>query len=120
MTGEFADRVNSIRKVVFSSTLEKADWDNSTINRGDVTAEVTRLKQQDGGDIAIFGHGRLAQALLDSGLTDELRLAVHPVLAGHGGLLFRDGAKTPLSLVGAKSLGTGVVVLSYQPVYGKR
>ena len=120
MTGQFADRVNSIRKYVFSSTLEKADWDNSTIVRGDVTAEVTRLKQQDGGDIAICGHGRLAQALLDSGLTDELRFAVHPVLAGHGGLLFRDGAKTPLSLVGAKSLGTGVVVLSYQPVYGKR
>ena len=45
---------------------------------------------------------------------------MHPVLAGHGGLLFRDGAKTPLSLVGAKSLGTGVVVLSYQPVCGKR
>src|SRR5204862_4755559 len=59
------------------------------------------------GDIAIFGHGRLAQALLDSGLTDELRLSVHPVLAGHGGLLFRDRAKTPLSLVAAKSLGTG-------------
>ena len=120
MTGQFADRVNSIRKYVFSSTLEKADWDNSTIVRGDVTAEVTRLKQQDGGDIAIFGHGRLAQTLLDSGLTDELRLSVHPVLAGHGGLLFRDGAKTPLNLVGAKPLGTGVVVLSYQPVYGKR
>jgi dihydrofolate reductase len=120
MTGEFADRVNSIRKYVFSSTLEKADWDNSTIVRGDVTAQVTRLKQQNGGDIAIFGHGRLAQALFDSGLTDELRLSVHPVLAGHGGLLFRDGAKTPLRLVGAKPLGTGVVVLSYQPVYGER
>ena len=66
MTGEFAARVNSIRKYVFSSTLEKADWDNSTIVRGDVTAEVTSLKQQDGGDIAIFGHGRLAQALLSS------------------------------------------------------
>jgi len=120
MTGEFADRVNSIRKYVFSSTLEKAGWDNSTIIRDDVTAEVARLKQQDGGDIAIFGHGRLAQTLLDSGLTDELRLSVHPVLAGHGGLLFRDGAKTPLRLTGAKPLGTGVVVLSYQPAYGER
>jgi dihydrofolate reductase len=97
MTGDFADRVNSIPKYVFSSTLEKADWDNSTI-----------------------GHGRLAQALLESGLTDELRLSVHPVLAGHGGLLFRDGAKTPLKLVGTKPLRTGVVVLSYQPVYGEQ
>jgi dihydrofolate reductase len=115
MTGEFADRVNGMRKYVFSSTLQKADWNNSVIVKGDVTAEVTRLKQQDGGDIAIFGHGRLAQTLLESGLTDELRLSVHPVLAGHGGLLFRDGVKTPLRLVAAKTLGTGVVVLSYQP-----
>jgi dihydrofolate reductase len=65
MTGEFADRVNSIRKYVFYSTLQKADWDNTTIIRGDVTAEATRFKQQDGGDIA-FGYGRLAQALLSS------------------------------------------------------
>ena len=99
--------------------MEYRDDEVDAIVRGDVTAEVTRLKQ-DGGDIAIFGHGRLAQALLDSGLTDELRLAVHPVLAGHGGLLFRDGAKTPLRLVGAKPLGTGVVILSYQPAYGER
>lgn len=115
MDGEFADRVNGIRKYVFSSRLEKADWNNSTIVRGDVATEVTKLKEQDGGDIAIFGHGRLAQTLLESGLTDELRLSVHPVLAGHGGLLFRDGAKTPLKLVASKTLGTGVVVLSYQP-----
>ena len=99
--------------------MEYRDDEVDAIVRGDVTAEVTRLKQ-DGGDIAIFGHGRLAQALLDSGLTDELRLSVHPVLAGHGGLLFRDGAKTPLRLTGAKPLGTGVVVLSYQPAYGER
>ena len=64
MTGEFADRVNSIRKCVFSSTLQKADWDNTTIIRSDVTAEATRFKQ-DGGDIA-FSYGRLAQALLSS------------------------------------------------------
>jgi len=65
MTSEFADRVDSIRKYVCSSALQKADWDNSIIFRGDVTAEVTRLKRQDGGDIA-FGHGRLAQVLLSS------------------------------------------------------
>jgi len=65
MTSEFADRVDSIRKHVCSSALQKADWDNSIIVRGDVTAEVTRLKRQDGDDIA-FGHGRLAQVLLSS------------------------------------------------------
>jgi len=65
MTSEFVNRVNSTRKYVFSSTLQKADWDNSMIVREDVTAAVTRLKQQDGGDIA-FGHGRLARVLLSS------------------------------------------------------
>jgi dihydrofolate reductase len=116
MTSEFADRVNGIRKYVFSSTLEKAEWNNSTIVRGDVKTEVTKLKREDGGDMAIFGHGRLAQTLLESGLTDELRLSVHPVLAGQGGLLFRPGAKRALRLVEAKTLGTGVVVLSYRPL----
>jgi dihydrofolate reductase len=115
MTGEFADRVNSIRKYVFSSTLEKADWDNSTIVRGDVTAEVTRLKQQDGGELALYGHGRLAQALLEHGLVDELRLSVHPVLVGSGQVLFRDGQKQALKFAGAKTFGTGVVVLTYRP-----
>ena len=115
MTGEFADRVNSIRKYVFSSTLEKADWDNSTIVRGDVTAEVTRLKQQDGGELALYGHGRLAQALLEHGLVDELRLSVHPVLVGSGQVLFRDGQKQALEFAGAKTFGTGVVVLTYRP-----
>jgi len=99
--GEFADRMNSIRKYVFSSTLDKADWNDTVIVRGDVTAEVSRLK--------------LAQTLLEHGLVDELRLSIHPVLAGRGQLLFRESAKTPLKLVEAKTLGTGVVVLSYQP-----
>jgi dihydrofolate reductase len=114
--GEFADRMNSIRKYVFSSTLDKADWNNTVIVSGDVTAEVSRLKQQDGQSLALYGHGLLAQTLLEHGLVDELRLSIHPVLAGRGQLMFRESAKTPLKLFAAKTLGTGVVVLSYQPV----
>jgi len=113
--GEFADRMNSIRKYVFSSTLDKADWNDTVIVRGDVTAEVSRLKRQEGRSLALYGHGLLAQTLLEHGLVDELRLSIHPVLAGRGQLLFRESAKTPLKLVEAKTLGTGVVVLSYQP-----
>jgi dihydrofolate reductase len=114
-TGDFADRMNSIPKYVFSSTLERADWNNSTIVRGDVVAEVAKLKEQDGQDLAIYGHGLLSQTLLEHGLLDELRLSIHPLLVGRGKLLFREGETTPLKLVATKSLGTGVVVLSYQP-----
>ena len=106
--------MNSIRKYVFSATLDEAGWNNSVILRGDAVAEVTRLKQQDGADLAIFGHGRLAQALLEHGLTDELNLAVHPVMVGSGQVLFREGQKHGLTFTRAKTFGTGVVVLTYQ------
>jgi dihydrofolate reductase len=113
-TDEFAQRMNAIRKYVFSSTLTRADWSNSTVVRGDVLAEAARIKEQDGGDLALFGHGRLAQTLLENGLIDELRLSIHPVLAGAGLPQFSNGRKTPLTLVSAKTFTTGVVVLSYQ------
>jgi dihydrofolate reductase len=114
-SGDFAERMNSIRKYVFSSTLEKADWNNSTVVRGDAVAEVAKLKQQDGPDLALYGHGRLAQALLEHGLIDELRLSIHPVMVGNGQVLFRAGQKQALNFAGAKTFGTGVVVLTYQP-----
>jgi dihydrofolate reductase len=113
-TDEFAQRVNEIRKYVFSSTLDRADWNNSTIVRGDVPTEVTKIKGQEGRDIAIFGHGQLAQTLLDHQLTDEVRLSYHPVLVGGGLAQFRAESKTPLTLVSVKSFRTGVVTLSYQ------
>ena len=111
---DFAQRVNTIRKYVFSSTLASADWSNSTIVRGDVVAQVTKIKEQDGRDLALFGHGQLAQTLLEKGLIDELRLSIPPVLAGAGLPRFTNGDKTPLTLVSAKTFTTGVVVLSYQ------
>jgi dihydrofolate reductase len=114
-TGDYADRMNSIRKYVFSSTLERADWNNSTIIRGDVAAEVAKLKQQDGQDLVMYGHGPLGQTLLEHGLLDELRFCIHPLLVGRGRLLFRESEKTILKLIAKKTLGTGVVVLSYQP-----
>jgi dihydrofolate reductase len=113
-TDDFAHRINTIRKYVFSSTLVSAGWSNSTIIRGDVVAQVTKIKEQHGRDLALFGHGQLAQTLLENGLIDELRLAIHPVLAGAGLPQFSNGHKTPLRLVSAKTFTTGVVVLSYQ------
>jgi dihydrofolate reductase len=115
-TGDYADRMNSIRKYVFSSTLERADWNNSSIIRGDVATEVGKLKQQDGQGLVIYGHGPLGQTLLEQRLLDELRLWIHPLVVGRGKLLFREGEKTILKLVAKKTLGTGVVVLSYRQV----
>jgi len=112
--GAYADAINAIRKHVFSSTLERAEWKNSTIVRGDVVAEVKRLKQQEGKDLALYGHGPLGQALLEHGLLDELRFAIHPIVVGRGDLLFRPGAGAKLELTSERKLATGVVVLTYR------
>jgi dihydrofolate reductase len=114
-TDAYASRINSMRKYVFSSTLEKADWKNTTIIRGDVVAEVRMLKQQAGQDLVIYGHGLLGQTLLKHGLLDEFRVSIFPVLVGRGKLLFRDDESTTLKLVATERLRTGVVVLRYQP-----
>jgi dihydrofolate reductase len=115
-TGPYADRLNAMRKYVFSSTLQKVAWNNSTIIRGDVVAETAKLKQEDGQDLIIYGHGLLGQTLLKHSLLDELRFSIHPVVVGRGKLLFREGEKTNLKLIGQKTLATGVIVASYQPV----
>jgi dihydrofolate reductase len=112
-TGEYGDRVNSIQKYVFSSTLQKADWSNSSIVSGDVAAEAAKLKQQTGKDLVIYGHGLLGQTLLKHHLLDELKLWIHPLLVGRGKLLFREGEQGKLKLLAEKTLATGVVVVTY-------
>ncbi|MCW3046917.1 MAG: bifunctional deaminase-reductase domain protein [Solirubrobacterales bacterium] len=115
ISGPYSDRMNGIRKYVFSSTLQDADWNNSTIVRGDVAAEVAKLKHQDGQDLVMYGHGPLGETLLEHDLLDELQFAIHPLLVGSGALLFREGQKQTLKLIGTKTLQTGVVILTYQP-----
>jgi dihydrofolate reductase len=106
--GDFADAINGIRKYVFSSTLERADWNDSVIVRGDVVDEVRRLKEDGDGDLVVFGHGQLSHTLLEHGLLDRLRFAVHPVVVGNA-----LNSKTPVSLVGTHARRSGVVVLNY-------
>jgi dihydrofolate reductase len=110
----WAGRLNAIPKYVFSSTLDSAGWDNSTIIRGDAVAEVTRLKQQEGGDLLIFGHGLLGEALLRARLTDVIELSVYPVLAGSGRQFFRDGQAAKLRLAAVKTFPK-IVKLTYEP-----
>ena len=117
-TGPYADAINAIRKYVFSSTLESAEWNNSTIIRDDVVAAVTELKQQDGHDLIMYGHGRLSRTLLEHHLVDEIRFSVHPVLAG-GRAVGGDNRQTlPLKLLGATPSPSGVIALTYQPAPG--
>ena len=117
-TGPYADAINAIRKYVFSSTLGNADWNNSTIVRDDVVAAVNELKQQDGGDLLIYGHGRLSQTLLEHHLVDELRFSVYPLLLGRRTAGVGNGQTLPLKLVGATPYPSGVVALTYRPASG--
>ena len=107
----FADKMNSIPKYVVSSTLENADWNNSTVLRGDVVDEVSKLKQQTDGDLLVAGSAQLVQGLLDHGLVDELRLMVYPVVLGAGKRLFADGTDTSnWKVVETKPAGAVVIV----------
>jgi dihydrofolate reductase len=114
-TGDYADAMNAIRKYVFSDTIADATWTNTTIVRGDVATAVRELKEQDGGDLVMYGHGPLGQALLDDGLLDELRLWIHPLFVGHGNLLSRPEATARLRLLDTEKRANGVVVVTYVP-----
>jgi dihydrofolate reductase len=116
----WADRLNAMPKYVFSSKLESATWNNSTIVRGDVVAEVTRLKQQDGGNLLIWGHGLLAETLLRQHLIDAIDLSIYPVVLGRGKLFFRDDQRATLRLVAAKAFARGIVKLTYEPDYANK
>jgi len=118
MTDEqgFADRMNSLPKFVVSTTLEKLEWNNSRLIKGNIAEEVSKLKQQPGQDILIAGSVELVHTLMQHDLIDEYRIMVHPIVLGSGKRLFREGSdKTVLRLVDTRTFSSGVVVLSYQP-----
>jgi dihydrofolate reductase len=114
--GEFADKFNSVPKYVVSSTLQDPSWANTTVLGGDLAKEVAELRQRHDGDVAVHGSLQLAQALLDQGLVDELRLMTFPVLLGSGRQLFAgDASHRPLQLAESRNVGDGVVILTYRP-----
>jgi dihydrofolate reductase len=114
--GEFADKFNTMPKYVVSNTLERADWDNSTILSGDVVEQVSKLREQPGGDIVVHGSARLVQTLLENDLVDELRLMVFPVVLGSGKRLFGDTSnKKTLRLKSVETVGDGVTIQIYEP-----
>jgi dihydrofolate reductase len=114
--GEFADKFNGMPKYVVSSTLEKAEWNNSTVLEGDLVGEVSRLRERPGGNIVVHGSAQLVQTLLEHDLVDELRLMVFPVVLGSGKRLFGDTSdKKRLRLADSKTVGDGIAILVYEP-----
>jgi dihydrofolate reductase len=116
-TDGFADKMNGMPKFVVSTTLGEVEWSNSRLINDNVAEEVTKLKEQPGGDILIYGSGQLVSTLMQHDLVDEYRLMVFPVVLGRGKRLFRDGsATTALRLKEAKPVGpNGVLILTYEP-----
>ena len=116
----FADRMNSLPKYVVSTTLDSVEWNNSTLIEENIAEEVSKLKQQPGQDILVYGSADLVHTLMQHGLVDEYRLMLHPVVVGSGKRLFRENSDTTaLRLVDAKTFSSGVVVLTYQPDKGE-
>ncbi|HEY5977037.1 MAG TPA: dihydrofolate reductase family protein [Solirubrobacterales bacterium] len=119
--GDFADKFNSMPKYVVSSTLTDPEWSNSTVigGGGELAAEVAKLRDAHDGDVVVHGSATLAQALLEEGLVDELRLMVFPVVLGSGKRLFgaSDSLKA-LTLSDSKVVGDGVAILVYRPAGG--
>ena len=118
-TGEYGAMMNGYPKYVVSTTLEQAEWNNSTIIKENVSEEISRLKQQSGKDILVFGSGDLLNTLLEHDLVDEYRLMIFPVVVGSGKRLFGEGVDTTaLKLLDTRTFGSGVVLLTYQPAPG--
>jgi dihydrofolate reductase len=112
---EIANQMNNLPKIVFSRSLQSADWKNSRLVQSDAAAEVSKLKQLPGKDMVILGSASLASFLLQLGLVDEYRVILTPVLIGRGKPLF-EGFKESLrlKLTRTKLLTSGVVILYYQ------
>ncbi len=116
-TGATADFMNGASKVVFSRTLEAATWNNTRLVRGDAAAEVANLKQQPGKDLFVFGSAKLCDSLRRSGLFDEYRICIAPIVLGNGVPLFKPGTEASrLRLLETRTLGTGALILKYAPL----
>jgi len=116
-SGELADRLNSLPKYVVSSTLEDPGWNNSTVLKGDVVEEVSKLKQELHGEIVVPASFQLLRTLMEHGLVDELRLKIFPVVLGDGERLFTEiGDKKPIRLLDAQTVEGGIAYLTYESV----
>jgi dihydrofolate reductase len=112
-----AERMNSLQKVVFSRTLDRASWSNTTLVKGDMVRAVRKMKQEPGNDLVILGSGSIVAQLAQEGLIDEYQIALNPVALGAGRTMF-DGIRERLrlKLTQTRSFANGNVFLRYEPI----
>lgn len=117
-TGEFADKLNNMRKVVVSTTLKNPTWKNTQVISSNIPAELAKLRELPGsGDILVAGSGQLVRELLRNNLVDELRLMIFPIILGAGKRLFPEMPEaSSWRLVESKPVGGGVTTVVYQPL----
>ena len=111
----FTEVLNNARKFVASRTLERVEWQNSTLLGGDAGDAVAELKEQDGPDVVVLGSGDLLRTLITRGLVDSYTLQIHPLVLGTGRRMFPEGAFTTLRLVDSVPTTTGVIIATYEP-----
>ncbi|MPR33913.1 dihydrofolate reductase family protein [Salmonirosea aquatica] len=112
----FAKKMIDTPKVVFTKTMEESIWANTTLAKGDLTEEVNQIKNQDGGDIIVYGGAGFVSSLIKAGLIDEYHLFINPTAIGNGMMIFGDlEEKQNLTLVKSQAFDCGIVVLCYQP-----
>ncbi len=112
---EFASTFDAIPKIVFSTTLKSVQWNNTTLLRSDLQEEIVKLKQQPGKNISIGGLN-IASQLAQSGLIDEYRFLIHPIIAGKGPRLFESSKNITMELIGSKTFLSGIVELRYKDI----
>ncbi|HUN23973.1 MAG TPA: dihydrofolate reductase family protein [Anaerolineales bacterium] len=113
---EGADKFNNTKKIVFTKTLERSEWDNTILAKGDLVDEILKLKHEDGNDMIAYGGAKFVSALVKHGLIDEFHLFINPVAIGSGLTIFKELEGTRnMALVRSTSFECGIVVLHYQP-----
>ena len=116
-TDDWANRLNALPKYVVSATVDEPKWTNATVLRGDIVAEVSKLKRELAGDILVYASYQLGRALMEHDLVDELRLFVYPVVLGAGERLFGETSdQKPMRLVRAQTVGEDLTFLTYERV----
>ncbi|TMD24532.1 MAG: deaminase [Chloroflexi bacterium] len=116
-SGPLADRLNSLPKYIVSSTLEAPAWNNTTVLKGDVIDEVSKLKQEIDGEIVVAASFQLWHTLMEHDLVDELRLMIYPVVLGAGERLFGETTdKKPMRLLNTRTVAGDLAYLTYEPV----
>ena len=113
---EIADKMNNLPKIVFSKTLQEVKWNNSRLVKENIAKEISKMKQQPGKDMVIFGSGSIVSTFMQHGLIDEYRIIVNPIVLGNGNPLFKGiNGKQNLKLLNTKVFDSGIVILFYEP-----